>query len=212
MQDRETGSLWSHVTGECIYGELEGWKLEMIPSVQTTWAKWVNAHPNTAVLKKKEKVLESRYAEYTKSPEKLGIFRTNAQLREFPGKSMIHGMTVEDEKGSVSAVAISDDLLAARSFVEVNLAGRFFVAFRSKDGGVRAWEAMLNEKPLFFKRDPEGRIRDEETTSLWNLEAGESTEGKLAGARLKEIVVRPAFWFAWISFYPNSAIQKAHHE
>ena len=45
MQDKETGSLWSHVTGECLEGEYEGMQLEMIPVVQTSWQQWSPSIP-----------------------------------------------------------------------------------------------------------------------------------------------------------------------
>ncbi len=47
MQDEQTGSLWSHVTGVCLEGEYQGKTLEQVPSVQTTWAEWQAAHPDT---------------------------------------------------------------------------------------------------------------------------------------------------------------------
>ena len=40
MQDRETGSSWSHILGTCLDGPAKGQELEKLPSVQTTWAKW----------------------------------------------------------------------------------------------------------------------------------------------------------------------------
>jgi hypothetical protein len=52
MQDVETGTLWSHVTGEALEGPATGQRLEALPSVQTTWEKWLRAHPGTEVLAK----------------------------------------------------------------------------------------------------------------------------------------------------------------
>ena len=36
MIDRETETLWSHVTGEAIHGELKGKRLESMPVAYTT--------------------------------------------------------------------------------------------------------------------------------------------------------------------------------
>ena len=49
MQDEETGTLWSHVTGEALDGELTGRRLEIVPGVHTTWAEWQEAQPKTLV-------------------------------------------------------------------------------------------------------------------------------------------------------------------
>ena len=45
MQDRETGTNWSQVTGEAIRGTLTGQELRQIPAQQTTWGKWRSGHP-----------------------------------------------------------------------------------------------------------------------------------------------------------------------
>ena len=52
MFDRETDSLWNQFTGEPVNGPLvhKGIKLKIRPVTITTWAKWINANPNTKVL------------------------------------------------------------------------------------------------------------------------------------------------------------------
>ena len=50
MRDLETESLWSHILGECMQGELKGKKLELIPAEMTTWKQWLADHPQTTVL------------------------------------------------------------------------------------------------------------------------------------------------------------------
>jgi len=71
MQDEQTGSLWNHITGECFEGEYQGTTLSMIPVVQTTWAEWAKAHPDTRVLKKNEEVTASRYQNYFDDKERI---------------------------------------------------------------------------------------------------------------------------------------------
>ncbi len=50
LYDRQTQSLWSQVTKEAIAGPSTGVKLEMIPSLTTTWKHWKTLHPETRVL------------------------------------------------------------------------------------------------------------------------------------------------------------------
>jgi hypothetical protein len=38
MYDDVTGSLWSHVAGEAVVGELVGTKLELVSAIHTDWA------------------------------------------------------------------------------------------------------------------------------------------------------------------------------
>lgn len=48
--DHETGSVWSQPLGEAILGELEGTKVELIPSTLTQWGPWKRAHPETLAI------------------------------------------------------------------------------------------------------------------------------------------------------------------
>lgn len=50
LYDRQTQSLWSQVAKQAIAGPSIGMKLEMIPSLTTTWRYWNTLHPETRVL------------------------------------------------------------------------------------------------------------------------------------------------------------------
>lgn len=45
MNDRETGSVWQHATGEAIAGPLKGRRLEVLPGWETTWGELKAAYP-----------------------------------------------------------------------------------------------------------------------------------------------------------------------
>ena len=48
--DRETNSVWSQLAGKSVFGEMEGTPFEAMPSMQTTWKFWRDAHPDTQVM------------------------------------------------------------------------------------------------------------------------------------------------------------------
>jgi len=50
MRDRETGSLWSHVTGEGLCGPMAGEVLEPVPVTTVFWFAWSSFYPNTRVV------------------------------------------------------------------------------------------------------------------------------------------------------------------
>ena len=50
MYDRQTESLWVHVTGKAEVGAMKGQQLTFMPSTVTTWKAWKAAHPNSLVL------------------------------------------------------------------------------------------------------------------------------------------------------------------
>ena len=160
MMDEETGTLWSHVTGEAMEGPLAGRRLATSPSVQTTWAEWRAAHPGTRVLKKSEEILSSRYQRYFDDPERTGLFRTFWLQDRMPGKAKIHGVV----RGP-HAVAVADAALVP--------------------GEPRTFE--LGEAQVTMTRDADGGVRAVTSTG-------------------EDLLVRTAYWFAWSSFYPNTAV------
>ena len=75
MQDMQTQSLWSQISGECIQGKLEGTRLTLFPASQTTFAEFKRIYPNGVLLKKPEKGPEgSQYESYFADSTKMGIF------------------------------------------------------------------------------------------------------------------------------------------
>jgi hypothetical protein len=161
MMDEETESLWSHVTGEALDGAKKGRRLEILPSVQTTWNRWTLEHPEAKLLRKDAELRSSRYQQYFDDPNRTGMFRGNWLQDRLPGKELVHGIV----RGP-HALAVGDFGLGPNDTLNVELGGDPIVVLRSPDGGVRAYLAQGGE----------------------------------------EILVRPAFWFAWSSFYPNTLV------
>lgn len=166
MQDLETGSLWSHVTGEALDGPMKGERLEVLPSVQTTWSRWLEQHPHTKMLAKERKVTGSRYLEYAKDPQRFGISRSHRQTERIPGKTLIDGIVMDGRAVAVTARALEEE-----EQIDVQIAGTPILVRRA-GGGARAYRIA-------------------------------------SGRPAEEVPVRTAYWFAWISFYPNTDLIKA---
>ncbi len=143
MRDKETNSLWSHVTGVCLEGELTGQTLTQIPSVQTTWAEWQQAHLDTRVLKKSEEITSSHYESYFKDPAKTGFFRTVWLQDRLPGKSLVHGITLGPH-----ALAVTNAALEPGAKLAYELGGVKLNITRDADGGVRASRATAGTAVL----------------------------------------------------------------
>ena len=133
MMDEESGSLWSHVTGECLEGVHVGRRLPTVPSVQTTWAEWRSAHPRTRVLEKPAGIRSSRYEAYFADPQRTGLFRTFWLKDRMPGKALVHGIANDHH-----AVAVRDEALPPGAELTVDLGGTPVTVTRDADGGVRA--------------------------------------------------------------------------
>lgn len=199
MQDLETSSLWSHITGEALYGSAKGTQLTSIPSVQTRWADWVREHPGTKVLRKEREITGSSYESYFKDPEKTGIFRGSWLVGKIPGKALVHGISRGPD-----ALAIGDGTL--KGIVTATLGATRLVLWRGADGGVHAWVAELDGKPLGLIPQSATAVKDRATGSTWDLDRGVCVFGPLAGRRLESVPVTTAYWFAWSSFYPNTTV------
>ena len=134
MIDEESGSIWSHITGRCMEGEHLDAQLEVVPSVQTTWAAWRKAYPGTRVLKKPGEIRSSRYEHYFTDNERAGMFRTFWLKDRMPAKALVHGIT-----SGPHALAVPDELLTAGSEHTFDLAGEPVRVVRDEAGGVRAY-------------------------------------------------------------------------
>jgi hypothetical protein len=134
MQDRETGTLWSHVTGEALHGELTGRHLKILPSTQSSWIKWKSKHPETLVLAKDEEISASHYANYFDDPDRTGIFRSVWLKDRLPGKELVHGLQMGDE-----SLAVTDARLRRAGSLDLELGGKVIHLEVSSDGGARAF-------------------------------------------------------------------------
>jgi len=202
MSDRETGTMWSHVTGVALEGKLIGRELERIPSVQTTWEHWKASHPNTRVLQKGNQITSSHYQRYFDDPDRVGMFRAQWLHERMPGKELVWGATVGSH-----AVAVTEAALAGARPVTVELGDTPVIVARGRDGGVRAFIARVGDQPVELGSiDPGGLAKDPAAASTWDLTAGRCIEGKLVGQELEAVAVTRVFWFAWSSFYPNTEV------
>ncbi len=202
MQDEETESLWSHLTGRALDGTLAEHQLELVPSVQTTWAAWVAEHPDTKLLRKEEAVTASRYAAYFSDPERMGLFRTDWLQERMPGKARVHGIT----RGP-HAVAVTDERLVRGTLLHITVGDDPVLVTRTADGGIRAYVARAGDTVLHFAPAAgPNTATDAATGSTWDLVLGVARSGPLEGTALEDLVVQTAFWFAWSVFYPNTQV------
>ena len=199
MQDRESDTWWSQVTGRAIHGKNRGAQLVKLESVQTTWGEWFAAHPDTTVLAKTEQVTSSHYQQYFDNPERMGLFRAQWLTEKMPGKTLVYGAAVGPH-----AVAVTEEALD-RGIATTDLGPTPVVVARGSDGGVRAFVARSDDEDLTLTVDADGKINDQDG-STWDLDTGSATAGPRKGAELETVAVTAVFWFAWSGFYPNTEV------
>jgi hypothetical protein len=200
MEDRETGTSWSQVTGRALYGQHKGAQLQKLEAIETTWGKWRKAHPDTKLLKKSEEFLGSRYQSYFDDPEKMGLFRAQWLVERMPGKTLVYGASIGPHAVAVTDGALDDGLATA------TLGDAPVVLARASDGGVRAFLTRVKAEALGLSRNPAtGKVEDG-GGSVWDLGTGRCTSGPRSGLRLESVAVTPVYWFAWSGFFPNTQV------
>ena len=185
MRDLETGSLWSHILGRCMKGELEGEELSFVPGTVTTWNEWKSKFPETTVLRMTRKSFDyQRFAFSEPSSFVIGIkvgqivkAYTFAYLSENP---------IVQEVLAETPIVLAFDPISTRAFV---------------------FERALNDETITFEAAySEGSLVDQKTGSRWDPWSGEATSGERKGETLSARYGIISFRKAWALFYPGTEI------
>jgi hypothetical protein len=203
MFDRETGTLWSHLTGEALEGPQVGQHLRQLLSEQTTWGRWRAEHPQTLMLDvDPSDVRFDPYQTYYGAPDAgvVGRKRTDDRL---PVKEKVIGVRLGGEVKAYSFTALARDRVVNDTVGGVPLVVVF-------DG--------LTFSGAVYRRDPGGKLLtfapgpmplsmlDNETESTWDGLSGKATTGTDAGMELEQVPITYSFWFGWADFYPNTEV------
>ena len=188
MRDTETETLWSHLLGRGMQGELEGTELERIPSVISTWDDWLQRHPETSVLAMKRTVGGYDRAQWERP------------------RRFVFGVVEPEEK---RATAVGLQKLQRDGVVTVSKGGRSLVfSHRERGGAVQAFQAFVAGKPSVFTATTGEFMIDAATKSSWNRMTGEAISGPQKGKRLDPVPGTLSFTQAWEAFYPKSEMVK----
>ena len=187
MIDKETRSLWSHLLGEAMRGELKGTRLRAIPSLLTDWRTWRAEHPDTSVLLMKrtsQRFLRDVY----KDP-----------------KRFVLGMS----DGEKSRAWPYDQLLKQRVVNDKFLMKPILVAFDPQSGTAFVYDRNIDGQALSFSLK-DGKLLDDKTGSQWDMVGGKAVSGVMQGKQLKPLVGIPSYRRAWDVFHPDSKYWKAN--
>lgn len=111
MYDRQTDSLWSQIMGQAVTGEARGTTLSALPVRHTTWADWLQRHPDTLVLD------EPRFMRrnYAVDPY-LGYAKSNRlwapvayRDKRYPAKAVVVGAIINGQAHAWPFAELPDD-------------------------------------------------------------------------------------------------------
>ncbi len=200
--DWETQSIWSQPWGAAIEGELSGTRLTLLPYELVPWQTWLDRHPDTEVL-----VDERANLDY------------NGRI---PIDRFVIGVSLEDAAtgfyfaSSANQGVVNENVGEYPVAVFADKATRAIHVFLStpRQGANTAHD--LPDRLLFELVDIKDatapnsvfingkQVKDVETGSLWDLEAGVSTDGPLKGALLQRAPFVSSYYWAWEDFNPHT--------
>ncbi|MCP5027952.1 MAG: DUF3179 domain-containing protein [Actinomycetia bacterium] len=197
MVDNQTDSLWSHLLAKGISGTHKDVVLEQFPVEATTWADWVERHPDGETLTIPAPIFfpgqperppiayeydpESAYEFYYNDPDVwFPILDTPSE--SFPLKTQVLGIEIGGAELALSVEALADEgtrvFLAGETpvlVVPTRVGARVYVGTGLADG----------DRP---------EVTDE------NAEGATLTDGSV----LPRLVVDQGFWFAWFNNHPDT--------
>lgn len=145
MFDRETGTLWNHMTGEPVLGELadSGIRLTVLPVVIESWGAWRKRHPETRVLAletghARRYAPGAAYGKYFASPGTM--FPVWQRSEQMPAKARVFALRLGD---AVKAYPL-DELNRAGGVANDRVGNtRIVVVHRDAVGRVRLPESWI---------------------------------------------------------------------
>ncbi len=205
MYDHQTESLWSHILGQAIAGDLKGTQLTFIPALQTDWKSWLELHPDSLVVNPRyfgRDVYASYYANANEGvlglqiPRDGDLFvkeyvvgvRLNGEARAYPFSVLNKEPVVNDAVGNEPVVVFSN---------KENTSGTVF-SRELEAGGVLA----------FRPTDTPRYALDEQTGSEWDTLTGRAIAGELAGVQLAQVPITYAFWFGWSDYHVDTTVYR----
>lgn len=203
MYDRETGSLWQQILGEGIDGQYHGTKLLHLPSIQTTWARWVQQHPETLVLDKRGDYQSDSYQGYYGQSSN-GVIPGSGGDDRLAGKDLVLGVILNSQPRAYAFSVLAEVRIVNDSVGDTPI----LIAYDLASDTAVAFERTIEGRELTFRRSSESAtlLEDVETGSRWSPFTGEAIEGPLEGSQLQQTAATYAFWFAWSDFYTQTGL------
>ena len=212
MYDDVTGSLWSHVAGRAVVGDLAGTELELMSAIHTDWATWKGLHPDTLVIAKSKSSYRQDasgrdpYEGYYRD-QSAGVLGRANQDERLPVKQHVLGLRIGDQAKAYPFSALNDEPVVNDEFAGTPVA----VFFHRWSAAGAVFDRRLDDRTLTFRLTDDADnerfiVVDHETSTRWQALTGEAIEGHLAGERLMAIPVTEVFWFGWVDYYPETLV------
>lgn len=211
MYDRRTGeSFWPQMARRARCGPSDGTPLDMVPSVEMTWAGWTELHPDTWVPAHDQTrgqnfaAYRYPYGDYERIDNPSLLFPVPELDPRRPPKERVLGVPA-GQGGIAFPFGVLDEQ-GPTAVAHASSGGSPIAVFwdRERQSAV-AYDRRVGGQTLTFSV-ANGAIHDDQTGSRWRVD-GLAVDGPLNGERLDAIAeAYVAFWFAWAAFHPSIQI------
>ncbi len=221
MYDRQTESWWQQATGEGIVGEYAGRRLTFISAPLVSWTAFRAAYPDGRVLSRdtgfRRDYGENPYVRYDQRGPYPHFFRIGID-KQLPAMERVVALPATQEP-----VAFPFSVLEKKRVVNDEVDGQPIAVFwapgtasalddrridRGRDvGSSGVFRRRIGARTLTFEPAGDGRFRDRETGSVWDI-LGRGLDGPLVGKALEPVQHGNHFWFAWAVFKPETRIAR----
>ena len=221
MYDRQTETWWQQATGEAIVGTYAGRRLDFVPANVLSWRAVKELHPEARVLSRetghRRPYGRNPYAGYDSRDGPIArFFEFGERDAKLPAMERIVALHDGGESLAVPFGELEEERVA---HVEVGSRGmvvfwapgtasaldRARIADGREVGSSAVFQRELDGRTLTFEPSGDGRFRDRQTGSVWNM-SGEAVAGELEGRTLTAVPHGNHFWFAWVAFRPETEV------
>lgn len=206
--DRNSGSLWLQELGMAFEGPLLGRGLPTLPVFWTTWAAARKVYPDAKVMSNppgNRAYGRDPYGNYLKKgtyyDNDILIYPLQRMDKRFHRKTPmlcleIDGFLVGIEIAYVKKQGAVNFFLGQHALLAVH---------DTQLDVVRVFERNIWADPFLFVKQY-GKLIDLNTRSVWNAATGQSMEGNMRGAKLKQYFGGYSMWLAWYSLNPETFV------
>jgi hypothetical protein len=196
MYDRATDSRWQQVAATSIEGVHEGRSLRELPVRWTTWGAWRRAHPETRLLS-----TDTGYVrDYSRDP--YGDYAPRSGYYERGNDHTLFAPLSDDDRLPKKAVVVGARTATGAAAFEKRALRERGVA-RARAGETRLVAAHAPDLDV-------GHVYRADGATVEGAGAGRVTvDGETYAADalpLDPVVAFDAMWFAWVGFYPDTAL------
>jgi len=190
MRDRETGSLWSQLTGQALDGSLQGTSLSLLPTSVVSLKTWRSRHPDTSVYGGVNPfffIPDPGYSlgqpPQTHSQYVLGT-RVGSLARAYPLTLLDRTPVLEDELSGVPIV----------------------IGYDPVEGSGVVWDRVVDGQVIHFVAVQSALAARDDAGDTWDLVRGVAVAGPRRGQSLNPRWTTLAYADNWRTFFGSESI------